>query len=148
MPHQPHNLKLNPYTPVSATDLAVIVSSHDLLQAWNNLNDSALRAEGERRNAQLINNIQSTAALIAQTEKVISSQNFELMRALNLYDQTLSPVDIAKGFLGGIGNKLTDIAKQATAFTESEDMNLQHAQAREDAQLSKPQKIADDINIL
>jgi hypothetical protein len=146
--HQPHNLKLDSYTPVSAADLAVIVSSHDLLQAWNNLNESALRAEGKCRNAQLVNNIQSTAALIAQTEKVISSQNFELMRALNLYDQTLSPVDIAKGFLSGIGNKLTDIAKQATAFTEPEDMNLQHAQARVDALLSKPQKIADAINIL
>jgi len=130
------------------TDLAVIVSSHDLLQAWNNLNESALRADGKRHNAQLVNNIQSTAALIPKTEKDICSQNFEFMRALNLYEKTLSPVDVAKGFVSGIGNKITDIAKQATAFTEPEDINLQHAQARVDALLSKPQKIAGTINIL
>lgn len=147
MTHQLH-LKLNPYAPISATDLATIVATHDLLQAWNNLNENALKAEGNPASTQLINNIQSTAALIAQTEKVVSSQNFELMRALNLYDKTLSATDIAKGFVGGMGDKLTDIAKQAIAFTEPSDMNLQRAQTRTHALLSKPQKTADAVSYL
>lgn len=148
MPHQPHHVKLDPYAPVSAADLATIAASHDLLQAWNNLNESALKTEGKHPNAQLIKNIQLTAALIAQTEKVISSQNFELMRALNLYDQTLSSADITQGFFSGIRNKLTDIAKQATAYTEPTDMKLKHAHARTDELLNKPQKIADAIKTL
>lgn len=148
MAHQTHHVKLNPYAPVSAADLATIVASHDLLQAWNNLNENALKAEGKVLSAQLISNIQSTAAFIVQTQKIVASQNFELMRALNLYDQTLSPTDIAQGFFTGVNDKLTDVAKQAMAFTEPADMRLQHAQARTDALLKKPQKIANAISQL
>lgn len=148
MSNQHHYLKLNPNSPVSATDLAVIVTSPELLKTWNDLNENALKANSKQPSIQLVNNIRLTAALIVQAEIVIASQNFELMRALNLYDQTLSSADIAQGFIKGIGNKLTDIARQTIAFTEPADMNLQHAQARTDALLSKPQQIADAIKTL
>lgn len=134
--------KFNPHVEISVADLAAIVASHDQLQGWNNLAEQALGGVGDQPDSQVVKNIQRTAALIMRSEKVVSSQNFELMRAMNLFDKTLSPTEMAKGFVEGSWNELLDEVKKAVSFTNPGDMNLQHSQARTDALLSEPGKIA------
>lgn len=135
--------KPDPHAPVSADELAAIVASHDHLQAWNDRIEQALKSVGDHPDSQVLKNIHSTAALIVQNGRSVSSQNFELMRALNLYDQTLSPIEMAAGFVEGGVKKMLDKASQATAFTEPGDMNIQRSHARVDKLLDAPQELAE-----
>lgn len=136
--HQPDT-----FQPIAESELTDIIGDHDRLKAWNDLNDQALSAASNEPDHQVVKNIQATAALIMRQEKIIASQNFELMRAMNLFDKTLSAIDLAEGFAKGSLNALQDKARETFTFITPSDMNLKHSQARGDEVMNTPMKLAE-----
>ena len=126
--------KSAPYHSLSASDAVFIVASHDKLQAWNDANEQALNAGDDRTQRQTLNNIRKLAAAVIASEKSLSSQNFELRRALNLYDKTLNLSDFSEGAVAGAIHAMADKLEPVTAnvLTPS-SMNLADAQARSQA---------------
>lgn len=120
------------------------------LRQWNDANAQALKASGETIDAQLIENISQTAALIIASGKPRDAQNLELIRALSLYDSTLSSKEIAVGFVNGMIDKSAELVKPLLAFTEPSSMNLSDAQQRTDALqqriLTSPQTAIDSLS--
>ncbi len=131
--------QLNSNHPISESNLTAIIASPDKLKEWNDINEQALN---NAPNEQVIKNIRATASLIVLQEKVVSSQNFELMRAMNLFDRTLSGEETAKGVLNGVTNTLLKTIKEKLSPPESESMNLAKAQARSQALADSPSKLA------
>lgn len=113
--------------------LAEIIESHEKLQIWNDATEAAINAESENANQTLVHNIRLTAALILASGRSVSSQNFELMRALNISDQTLSASELAKGFVAGTLQEITLPVRTLAEMQRPEDMRLEHAQRRADA---------------
>ncbi len=132
----------NPHVAISTDELSVIISSRNKLKMWNDLNEQALTNEPDDI---VVKNIQSTAAFITLSGKSLTSQNFELMRAINLFSLTLSKAEMAKGVVNGIENSIVKKAKDILSVFEPESMNLAHAQARSQAAIEKPGKIATGI---
>lgn len=128
---------LNPSQPVSEVDLLAIISSPHKLKHWNDLNEQALLNAPDK---QVIQNIRATASLIVLKEKSIASQNFELMRAMNLFDDTLDAKETVKGMFSSSANTLLQTAKDKLSAPESGDMNLTHSQTRSQALAEIPSK--------
>lgn len=122
-----------PRKELSVGTLAEIIESHEKLQIWNDATEAAINAEGGNTNLLLIHNIRLTAALVLASGRNVSSQNFELMRALNISDQTLSATELAKGFVAGTLQEITLPARALAEMQRPEDMRLEHAQKRADA---------------
>lgn len=129
----------NPHAPILKTELTRIIQSPEKLKLWNHAVEQALKKQPDE---QVIQNVRATAALIILSEKSIASQNFELMRAMQLFDSTLSIKDV--GLAAGQSIKNTLVSKVSDALTpaEPESMNLANAQARSQALLETPKTLA------
>lgn len=132
----------NPHAPILNTELTRIIQSPEKLKLWNHAVEQALEKQPDE---QVIQNVRATAALIILSEKSIASQNFELMRAMQLFDSTLSIKDV--GLAAGQSIKNTLVSKVSDALTpaEPESMNLASAQARSQALLETPKTLATGI---
>lgn len=125
---------IDAYKPVSQEELAAIVASHERLLQWNNATESALdMIEGEA-DAQLVQNIRNTAAIIATSGRSVASQDFELMRSMNISDRTLSNAALFKAFAeGSLDEVMSPLRKLAEMMQQPADMNLQHSKMRAEA---------------
>lgn len=134
------------HLPVSSAELSAIIHSHEKLKRWNDQNEQALQGEPD---ATLIHNIRLTAAQIMLEEKAVSSQNFELMRAMNLFDRTISAREVVTAALDSAMNTATEsiTAQIKTLLTppEPESMNLQHARTRTDEALALPSQLISSV---
>lgn len=117
---------LDPQQPVSPAELAAIVASHDRLQQWNTLVEAALTASSDRPAPGLLSNIRETARLIIESGRHVSAQNFELMRAMNIHDRTLSIPEVMEGVGQGALDYIREKFPQPVA---SGDMSLAHSKA-------------------
>lgn len=130
---------LDPLQRMNHAELANIVSSHDRLQQWNSSLEAALNAGGDHPAPALLSNIRETASLIIASGRQVSSQNFELMRALNLNDRVLSLPELIEGMGQGA---MASVRSRLPEPVVSSDMNLAHSQARvETLEVSTQQKI-------
>lgn len=131
--HSDNAAQLRGYDPrkeVSLEILAGIITSHEKLHRWNDATESALDADEKREDVTLIQNIRNTAVLIALTGRSVSSQNFELMRAMNISDSTLSASALAKGFAEGALEEVMLPVRALAEMQQPSDMNLEHAKKR------------------
>jgi hypothetical protein len=124
----------NPRKPSSVEDLAIIIASHDKLLAWNNATEIALKFDARSKNTDttLIQNIRNTAALIISSERSTFSQNFELRRARNLSDSTLSTSEILGGFAEGILYEATAPIRKMVDIQQPSSMKLSDSNKRVD----------------
>jgi hypothetical protein len=121
--------------PISEEDLAIIIASHDKLLAWNNAAEIALKFDARSKNTDttLIQNIRNTAALIISSERSTFSQNFELRRARNLSDSTLSTSEMVGSFVEGVLYEATSPARAIVNLQQPSSMKLSEANKRSDA---------------
>lgn len=124
---------VDPQTLVSTDELTAIVASHEKLQRWNDAAELALATDAKLEDTTLIQNIRNTAALIASSGRSVSSQNFELMRAMNISDSTLSLSALAKGFAEGTLDEMMLPVRRLAELQQPGDMNPEHAKKRAEA---------------
>lgn len=121
----------DPLQAASKEELAEIISSHEQLQQWNDATENALRKQEEGQlNTVLVQNIRATAALVLLSGRSFSSQNFELLRAMNLSEKTLSSTALVSGFAEGAFKAVTSPMRTLAEHQQPSDMNLEHARKR------------------
>lgn len=126
--------KPDPDHHLSAEAAAAIVASHDKLLAWNDANEETLDTSGDHVSTRVVENIRQLAAAVIASEKSLSSQNFQLRRALNLHDRTLQLSDVTEGMVAGTIHALADRVEPLTGnLTNPGSMNLADSQARSQA---------------
>ncbi len=114
----------DPHQLVSPEVLDSIVTSPDKLRAWNKLNAQALALGRDHLNPQLVKNIQLTGAAVVAHTNTSTLNDPEQIRALALYQQTLSYADIAKGLVKGLVDTLQVKGQDLLATTQAFASNI------------------------
>lgn len=122
--HQQKQEQPDPHQPVSPEVLDSIITSPGKLRAWNNLNAQALALIRDHLNPQVVKNIQLTGAAVVAHTNTSTLKDPEQIRALALYQQTLSYLDIAKGAVKGLEDTLQAKVQDLRATTQAFVSNI------------------------
>ncbi len=132
----------DPRKPASRETLQAVLDSHDRLKAWNDQIEAVMEDGRALQDGVLMNNVRTAAALLITSGRTVDSQNFELMRVMQLNDRTLSGPAMAEGFMQGVLHEAGKPGQRLLDALAPSDMNLAHASQRSQALQHQPAELA------